>query len=168
MDFIKTVNSSLVRLDQSLLWVIMSSCLLLLLDEFWVDLIYYANKLLFATYDLFIIHLVVALKINLLLKLSNYRSKSKEWMLNLNMLWLASWAASVKTVHPFLKERKKERPKLKCMWHPSDNAQDDRSILQLYAGLQHHTIINKNQTRAKLKNTHTNWSRRPFRRQVWS
>lgn len=68
----------------------MSSCLLLLLDEFWVDLIYYANKLLFATYDLFIIHLVVALKINLLLKLSNYRSKSKEWMLNLNMLWLAS------------------------------------------------------------------------------
>lgn len=72
MDFIKTVNSSLVRLDQSLLWVIMSSCLLLLLDEFWVDLIYYANKLLFATYDLFIIHLVVALKINLLLKLSNY------------------------------------------------------------------------------------------------
>lgn len=70
IDFNNTANSSSIRLEQSPLWVMMSSSLLFLLDAFKIDLIYYVDIFSFVICELsiiYIVNIVIASRINLIL-----------------------------------------------------------------------------------------------------
>lgn len=69
IDVNDPANSSSTRLEQSLLWV---NHPYFLIDVFKIDLIYYMDMFLSSMCDLSIIHAVIALGINLFLKVCNY------------------------------------------------------------------------------------------------